>query len=573
MRGMLAVVIAAILFVVLLASVGTQTLKIGADQDTGFNFYVTPDKDVRNYAIGETVTWKMEVLEVNETTKTISLGKGHLTVSYSYLADRETLDGVAPLTHKTAPLTRGGEFVFSASYTPIGKTNALPSWNQRITIIPSAHATTDINPPSYVITSMNTFTANEPIKGVTSADFYMVEKNTEEKVPANVMMIGMEAMLAPVSPLKYDTEYTVYVGAGVTDLAGNPLPTASWSFKTDPDRLAPTFAITTPYLTWNGYTFNNQYIQSAVHDDTMSINGTNWLEIKGVANDESGISKVSWRTHDASNRNQDASGPGYAYSHSGNSTTWYADVLRYPHWSAYYTIITIIVEDNAGNIASRSFACANEVGSLSLATVTITSPCEEGNSFTTSSNKVNVVGLVTPVGGQPIKKVIWDDRNEWSGQGSGGYYTYTHIGDKVYSSGIAWQGTSSVPLAFNFTVDLINGVNVINVTAWDNGNMPSYQWIWVTSTYHGDERNTSDNTTAATDTSTDIVSFAVLAGALLAFAGVFLSFAPGIPDSLRTIGHVSLFIGAVLLVICGFLTLSKPTGSVGNVVAMLLRHT
>jgi len=68
-------------------------------------------------------------------------------------------------------------------------------------------------------------------------------------IPATVTYAGVVATLIPWEVLAYETEYTVTLSVGATDLAGNPLQSAhEWRFTTrvEPDTIPPTVVSTLP---------------------------------------------------------------------------------------------------------------------------------------------------------------------------------------------------------------------------------------------------------------------------------------------------------------------------------------
>jgi Ca2+-binding RTX toxin-like protein len=98
--------------------------------------------------------------------------------------------------------------------------------------------------------SVVTATFSEPVQGVTNTTFTL-RIGAGAPIAATVTMnaAGTAATLTPTAPLNNLTTYTATLtggAAGIRDLAGNPLTTSSWTFRTVADVIAPTVTSRTP---------------------------------------------------------------------------------------------------------------------------------------------------------------------------------------------------------------------------------------------------------------------------------------------------------------------------------------
>lgn len=94
-----------------------------------------------------------------------------------------------------------------------------------------------------------TATFSEPVQGVSGTTFRLRNTLTGLNVPATVTTSGNTATLTPTSPLANNTQYTATLTGGATairDLAGNPLATTTWNFRTALDTTAPTIVSRSP---------------------------------------------------------------------------------------------------------------------------------------------------------------------------------------------------------------------------------------------------------------------------------------------------------------------------------------
>jgi Ca2+-binding RTX toxin-like protein len=91
---------------------------------------------------------------------------------------------------------------------------------------------------------------SEPVQGVTGTTF-TVRIGAGAAIPATLSLNpgGTSATLTPSAPLANATTYTVTLTGGATgirDLAGNPLATTTWTFRTVADTIAPTVVSRNP---------------------------------------------------------------------------------------------------------------------------------------------------------------------------------------------------------------------------------------------------------------------------------------------------------------------------------------
>ncbi|NYI46605.1 hypothetical protein BJ993_003685 [Nocardioides aromaticivorans] len=94
-----------------------------------------------------------------------------------------------------------------------------------------------------------TATFSEPVQGVNGTTVRLRNTVTGVNVPATVNLAGNTVTLTPNAALANNTRYTVTLTGGATairDLAGNPLATTSWNFRTVPDLIAPTVSTRSP---------------------------------------------------------------------------------------------------------------------------------------------------------------------------------------------------------------------------------------------------------------------------------------------------------------------------------------
>ena len=76
---------------------------------------------------------------------------------------------------------------------------------------------------------------SEPVNGVTGATFQLVN-GSGSQVASTVTWDAAagRATMTPSAPLRSNATFTVTLGPGVHDIAGNPMPAQSWSFRTAP---------------------------------------------------------------------------------------------------------------------------------------------------------------------------------------------------------------------------------------------------------------------------------------------------------------------------------------------------
>ncbi|WP_221177033.1 peroxidase family protein [Nocardioides pocheonensis] len=98
-------------------------------------------------------------------------------------------------------------------------------------------------------TTTVTATFSEPVQGVSGTTFRLRNTVNGLNVSATVTMVGNTATLTPTAPLANNTQYTATLTGGATairDLAGNPLTTTSWTFRTALDVTPPTVTSRSP---------------------------------------------------------------------------------------------------------------------------------------------------------------------------------------------------------------------------------------------------------------------------------------------------------------------------------------
>jgi len=87
---------------------------------------------------------------------------------------------------------------------------------------------------------------NEPVV-VNDLSFSLKETETSTAIEAEVSTEGHKVIFTPADSLRYNTEYTVYFGGGISDLAGNTIKeNYSWSFTTISDLTHPYFVSISP---------------------------------------------------------------------------------------------------------------------------------------------------------------------------------------------------------------------------------------------------------------------------------------------------------------------------------------
>jgi hypothetical protein len=113
------------------------------------------------------------------------------------------------------------------------------------------------------LNSTVTATFSEPVTGVSGTTFTLRRTLTGVAIPATVTITGNTATLTPNAPLPTNTQLTAQLTGGATairDLAGNPLATTTWSFRTVLDTTAPTVVSRTPAPGATGVSVNTQVL-------------------------------------------------------------------------------------------------------------------------------------------------------------------------------------------------------------------------------------------------------------------------------------------------------------------------
>ncbi|GAB3861833.1 hypothetical protein GCM10028801_26400 [Nocardioides maradonensis] len=142
------------------------------------------------------------------------------------------------------------------------------------TVTARAPANGAINVP---LTSTVTATFSEPVTGVSGTTFTLRRTVTGAAIPATVTMTGNTATLTPNAPLPPNTQLTATLTGGATairDLAGNPLATTSWSFRSVPDTTPPTVVSRTPAPNATGVSRTTQVVVTFSEPVTGVTNGT-----------------------------------------------------------------------------------------------------------------------------------------------------------------------------------------------------------------------------------------------------------------------------------------------------------
>lgn len=238
---------------------------------------------------------------------------------------------MTPLTISAATLTmRRGAVPISATVTYVGLTATLTPWvslaydtEYTVTLsvgaedlagnpLDSAHewrfttgSAPDLTAPSVASTSPAHLAAAVEIDASVSATFSeavtpatvtsatMTLRRGSTLVDSAVTYTGETATLVPDEALDYETEYTVRLGEGVLDLAGNPLAAAfEWRFTTRiaPDIIAPTVSSASPTSAEIGaaadqgvtVTFSEPMAAASVTTSTFSLRDATATPVAGA---------------------------------------------------------------------------------------------------------------------------------------------------------------------------------------------------------------------------------------------------------------------------------------------------
>ena len=140
------------------------------------------------------------------------------------------------------------------------------------------------------ITGSISITFSEAMNGATIDGSSITLRNGSNVIPGAVTYDSAThvATFTPSSVLSYLTLYTVTVGTGVADLAGNHLATQySWSFLTQPqpDTIAPTVSSTSPSNGATGVsvspslvvTFSEAMSPDTINNSSITVNGVTGL--------------------------------------------------------------------------------------------------------------------------------------------------------------------------------------------------------------------------------------------------------------------------------------------------------
>ncbi|HEX3133176.1 MAG TPA: Ig-like domain-containing protein, partial [Planctomycetota bacterium] len=172
----------------------------------------------------------------------------------------------------------------------------------------------------------------------------------------------------------------------------------------------------------------------------LTVSGT-LVTISGTTADSGGINQVSW----SNNRG----GQGVAIG----TTAWSINDITLLSGA---NVITITVRDNANRTTTTTITITSTTGSTDVTPPTISVTAPTGAGLTVSGTAVNVSGTAADSSG--INQVTWSNNRGGSGTASGT---------------TAWSIAG---------IALLNGANVITVTARDGANLTTATSITVTST-------------------------------------------------------------------------------------------
>ena len=195
---------------------------------------------------------KLAPATVNSASMTLMRGSTPVagTVTYS---------GVTAVFDPSASLVAGSVYqvTIAATVTDLAGNSLASAFGWSFT----AGVASETVPPTVVSTVPGYGAANVPIgqrmsitfsepmapASISAATFTL--RSGTMPIVSTVTYLGVTAELIPWGTLSYDTEYTLTMSTGATDLAGNPLASAhEWRFRTaiEPDTTAPTVVSSTP---------------------------------------------------------------------------------------------------------------------------------------------------------------------------------------------------------------------------------------------------------------------------------------------------------------------------------------
>jgi hypothetical protein len=200
----------------------------------------SPPPGATGVAVGTTttrtplrVTFSEPVTGVSSSTLRLRRGTTAVSAAVSY-------DG----TSRTATLTPSAPLAPDATHTlaltagirsDSGGELAPQEWSFLTGPVPVVTSRTPASGATSVSRTANiTATTSEPVTGVSTSTVTLTQTSTGAAVAATVGYLSTTrvATVDPAATLAASTQYTVRVGTGIQDLAGNPLTPLSWTFTT-----------------------------------------------------------------------------------------------------------------------------------------------------------------------------------------------------------------------------------------------------------------------------------------------------------------------------------------------------